>query len=222
MHRDHLLWSIQLVAAGVQLGNAFFLTVLPMVMKERYVNATSQSDTNLPLLEDSWQVSVSSFFMTYRVLSQLVPILPGFFLAWLGDMGWRKSLIMLPLLGLMLSRLVVLFMLILDWPVQILWVEVIITALCGGSTVFWSGIMTLLSLGSTRQERSKVLMRAELISGLCGVVGCMTAGHLYNFSSTTLRPGVVTLLICVLFHGSCMIYVIFFLQASVLLLIHWP
>ncbi|XP_051914615.1 thymic stromal cotransporter homolog [Hippocampus zosterae] len=221
MHGDHLLWSIQLVAAGVQLGNAFFLTVLPMVMKERYVNATSQSDTNLSCLEDSWQVSVSNFFMTYRVLSQLVPILPGFFLAWLGDMGWRKSLIVLPLLGLMLSRLVVLFMLILDWPVKILWVEVIITALCGGSTVFWSGIMTLLSLGSTRQDRSKVLMRAELISGLSGVVGCMTAGHLYNFSSTTLRPGVVTLLICVLFHGSCMIYVIFFLQASVLLLIHW-
>uniref|UniRef100_A0A3Q2Z0L5 Solute carrier family 46 member 2 n=1 Tax=Hippocampus comes TaxID=109280 RepID=A0A3Q2Z0L5_HIPCM len=214
MHRDHLLWSIQLVAAGVQLGNAFFLTVLPMVMKERYVNATSQSDTNLSRLEDSWQVSVSSFFMTYRVLSQLVPILPGFFVAWLGDMGWRKSLIMLPLLGLMLSRLVVLFMLILDWPVKILWVEVIITALCGGSTVFWSGIMTLLSLGSTSQDRSKVLMRAELISGLSGVVGCMTAGHLYNVSSTNLRPGVVTLLICVLFHGSCMIYVIFFLQAS--------
>ncbi|XP_061648831.1 solute carrier family 46 member 2-like isoform X2 [Phyllopteryx taeniolatus] len=154
--------------------------------------------------------------MTYRVLSQLVPILPGLFLAWLGDMGWRKSLIALPLLGLMLSRLVVLFMLILDWPLKVLWVEVIITGLCGGTTVFWSGIMTLLSLCSTGQDRSKLLMRAELISGLSGVVGCLTAGHLYDFSSPTLRPGVVTLLLCFLLHASCILYVIFFLKVGAL------
>ncbi|XP_049608382.1 solute carrier family 46 member 2-like [Syngnathus scovelli] len=217
MHRDRtLVWSIQLVATAVQLGNAFFLTVLPMVVKERYVNATSQSITNQSCLEESWQVSVSNFFMTYRVLSQLVPILPGLFLAWLGDMGWRKSLITFPLLGLMLSRLVVLLMLMLDWPLQILWMEVIITGLCGGSAVFWSGIMTLLSLSSTEEDRSKLLMRAELLSGLSGVVGCMTAGHLYNISSPTLRPGVVTLLLCFLLHASSMLYVIFFLQARAL------
>ncbi|KAM9829478.1 solute carrier family 46 member 2-like isoform 1-T1 [Syngnathus typhle] len=217
MHGDRtLVWSIQLVATAVQLGNAFFLTVLPMVVKERYVNATSQSVTNRSCLEESWQVSVSNFFMTYRVLSQLVPILPGLFLAWLGDMGWRKSLITFPLLGLMLSRLVVLLMLMLDWPLQILWMEVIITGLCGGSAVFWSGIMTLLSLGSTGEDRSKLLMRAELLSGLSGFVGCMTAGHLYNFSSPTLRPGVVTLLLCFLLHASSMLYVIFFLQVGAL------
>ncbi|XP_061666028.1 solute carrier family 46 member 2-like [Syngnathoides biaculeatus] len=212
MHRGHLLWGIQLVATGVQLGNAFFLTILPMVIKERYVNATSQSDSNLSRKDDGWQVSVSSFFMTYRVLNQLVPILPGLFLAWLGDTGWRKSLIALPLLGLTLSRLVVLFMLILNWPLKVLWVEVVLTGLCGGSTVFWSGVMTLLSLSSTGRDRSKLLMRAEFISGLSGVVGSLTAGHLYDFCSSTLRPGVVTLLLCFLLHASCMLYVIFFLQ----------
>ncbi|XP_054640340.1 thymic stromal cotransporter homolog isoform X3 [Dunckerocampus dactyliophorus] len=209
MHGDHSLWGIQLVAAGVQLGNSFFLTVLPMVVKERYIVASNSTQA-----DDSWQISVSSFFMTYRVLSQLVPILPGFFLAWLGDIGWRKSLIAVPLLGLMLSRLVLLLMLLRDWPLEVLWVEVLITALCGGSTVFWSGIMTLLSLSSTGRNRSKLLMRAELISGISGVVGCMTGGHLYDLSSPTVRPGVITFLVCLLLHAFCMLYIIFFLQVG--------
>ncbi|XP_054640332.1 thymic stromal cotransporter homolog isoform X2 [Dunckerocampus dactyliophorus] len=214
MHGDHSLWGIQLVAAGVQLGNSFFLTVLPMVVKERYIVASNSTQA-----DDSWQISVSSFFMTYRVLSQLVPILPGFFLAWLGDIGWRKSLIAVPLLGLMLSRLVLLLMLLRDWPLEVLWVEVLITALCGGSTVFWSGIMTLLSLSSTGRNRSKLLMRAELISGISGVVGCMTGGHLYDLSSPTVRPGVITFLVCLLLHAFCMLYIIFFLQLMEPL--HW-
>nr|XP_057908603.1 thymic stromal cotransporter homolog [Doryrhamphus excisus] len=211
MHCDHSLWGIQLVATGVQLGNSFFLTVLPIVVKERYIIASNSTK-----MEDNWQISVSSFFMTYRVLCQLVPILPGFFLAWLGDMGWRKSPIAVPLLGLILSRLVLLLMLILDWPLEVLWVEVIITALCGGSTVFWSGIMTLLSLSSTGQDRSKLLMRAELINGISGVVGCMTGGHLYDLSSPTLKPGAITLLVCLLLHAFCMVYIIFFLQVKAL------
>ncbi|XP_077470975.1 solute carrier family 46 member 2-like [Stigmatopora argus] len=184
-----------------------------MVMKERFVNMSNQSVSNVSCTED-WQTSMSSFFMIYKVASQLVPILPGLCLGWLGDMGWRKSLIALPLLGQTLSRSVVVLMLVLDWPLKVLWVEMIITGLSGGSAVFWSGIMTLLSLSSTSQDRSKLLMRAALIRGLSGFVGSMTAGHLYDFLSPTMKAGVFILLLCLLLWTSCAFYVIFFLQVG--------
>ncbi|XP_061759094.1 solute carrier family 46 member 2 isoform X1 [Nerophis ophidion] len=209
MHAGCSLWGIQLVATGVQLGNSFFLTVLPMVLRERHMAATNSTQT-----EDGWRVSVSGFFVTYRVLSQLVPVLPGLLLAWLGDAGWRRSLVVVPLLGLLLSRLAMLLMLVLDWPLQVLWVEVVLTGLCGGSTVFCSGIMTLLSLSSAGQDRSKLLMRVELISGLSGVVGCMTAGHLYDVCGPTLRPGVLILMLCLLLHALCLFYILLFLQVG--------
>ncbi|KAM7405388.1 hypothetical protein PAMP_012655 [Pampus punctatissimus] len=210
MYESRMHLSIQLVVVGVQLGNSLFFTSLPMVVKERCINSTKNSSS----MEDSWQTSMSNFFMTYRVLSQLMPILPGLFLAWLGDMGWRKTAIVVPLVGFMLARLVMLLMLTLDWPLEVLWVEVTLTGLCGGFVVFWGGTMTLLSLSSVEQERSKLMMRTELIKGIAGFTGCVASGHLFDFTSGSLRPGVINMFVCLLLNAFCVLYILFFLQVE--------
>lgn len=213
MYESKLPWSIQPVVAGVQLGNSLFLTALPMVVKERCINATRDSLNSTSM--DSWQSTMSSFYMTYKILGQLMPILPGLFLAWLGDRGWRKTPIVVPLIGFILSRLVMLLMLTLDWPLEVLWVEVTLSGLCGGFVVFWGGTMTLLSLSSAEQDRSRLMMRAELTNGIAGVVGCVASGHLFDLSAAGLRPGVMTVVVCLLLYAFCVLYIIFFLQVSV-------
>ncbi|GLD45593.1 deoxyribonuclease gamma-like protein [Lates japonicus] len=163
---------------------------------------------------DSWQTTMSNFYMTYKILSQLIPILPGLFLARLGDRGWRKMPIVVPLIGLILSRLVMLLMLTLDWPLEVLWVEVTLKGLCGGFVVFWGGSMTLLSLSSAEQDRSKLMMTAELTNGIAGVVGCVASGHLFDFTTVSLRPGVMTMVVCLLLFAFCVLYTIFFLEVG--------
>lgn len=209
MYESKLPWSIQPVVAGVQLGNSLFLTALPMVVKERCINATNSTSM------DGWQTTMSSFYMTYKILGQLMPILPGLFLARLGDRGWRKTPIVVPLIGFILSRLVMLLMLMLDWPLEVLWGEVTLSGLCGGFIVFWGGTMTLLSLSSAEQDRSRLMMRAELTNGIAGVVGCVVSGHLFDLTAAGLRPGVMTVVVCLLLYAFCVLYIIFFLQVSV-------
>nr|XP_046254202.1 uncharacterized protein LOC124064049 [Scatophagus argus] len=213
MYESKLHWHIQLVAAGVQLGNSLFLTALPMVLKERCINSTRDSLNTTST--NSWQSTVSSFYMIYRLMCQLIPILPGLFLAWLGDRGWRKTPIVVPLIGFMLARLVMLLTLTLDWPMEVLFLEGTITGLCGGFTVFWSGTMTLLSLSSAQQDRSRHIMTAELTNGIAGVVGCVASGHLFGLTAAGSRPGVMTVVVCLLLYGFCLLYSLFFLRVSV-------
>ncbi|XP_070765868.1 solute carrier family 46 member 2-like [Enoplosus armatus] len=213
MYESKLFWSIQPVVAGVQLGNSLFLAALPMVVKERCINATRDSSLN-STSADSWQSTMSSFYMTYKILSQLMPIFPGLFLAWLGDRGWRKTPIVVPLMGFILSRLLVLLMLMLDWPLEVLWVEVTLSGLCGSFIVFWGGTMTLLSLSSADQDRSKLMMRAELTNGIAGVLGCVASGHLFDLTAAGLRPGVMTMLVCLLLYAICVLYMLSFLQVQ--------
>lgn len=147
---------------------------------------------------------MSSFYMTYKILSQLMLILLGLIVAWLGDRGWWKTTITVPLTGFNLSRLVILLMLTLDCPLEVMWVGVTITGLCGGLPVFWGGTMTLLSLSSDQQDRSRLMMRAELTSGIAGVVGCVASGHLFDLTAAGLRPGVLTMVVCLCsMHSVC-------------------
>ncbi|XP_078144452.1 solute carrier family 46 member 2-like [Centroberyx gerrardi] len=196
------------------------MTALQIIVKDRCTNAsnatnsTNSSAINSTSMEDSLQNAMSSFYMIYRPLIQLVPILPGLFLAWLGDRGWRKAPIVAPLVGFMLSRLLLLLMLLLDWPLEILWPEAILLGLSGGFGVYWGGTMALVSLGSTEQDRSKFMMRAELVNGLAGLVGCAVSGHLFSLSTGSLRPGVVTMVVCLLLYAFCLLYTIFFLQVK--------
>ncbi|KAI3356919.1 hypothetical protein L3Q82_003350 [Scortum barcoo] len=81
---------------------SLFLTALLMVVKDQCINSTTESLNSTST--DSWQSTMSSFYMMYKVLGQLTTVLPGLFLARLGDRGWRKTPIVVPLVGFILAR----------------------------------------------------------------------------------------------------------------------
>lgn len=146
-----------------QLGSTLFDTALLMVVKDRSANA-SYPGSHLSR-EESEQKAMSDFYMTFNLILRLTPILPSLLLARLGDRGWRKVPIVVPLCGYLLARLGLLLVVVLRLPLQVMFGAAVLYELCGGYCSFWPGVITLTSIGTTAKDRSKVsvlpLMRVK-------------------------------------------------------------
>uniref|UniRef100_H3D6R0 Solute carrier family 46 member 2 n=1 Tax=Tetraodon nigroviridis TaxID=99883 RepID=H3D6R0_TETNG len=190
-----------------QLSSTFFDTALLMVVKERSANA-SYPDLSRG---DSQQKAMSDFYMVYNLIVKLVPILPALLLARLGDRGWRRAPIVVSLSGYLVARVGLLLLLLFRLPLEVMFGLVVVFELGGGYCAFWSGVMTLTSIGTAAEERSKVIMGVELLYGMAGLVGSLVSGHLYPLLSSSLGSG--TLLVA----ASILLHVLSLLQAAVLL-----
>lgn len=137
-----------------QLGNTLSETALVMVVKDRCANAT-YPDSGLSR-EESQQKAMSDFYMTYNLIVMLTPIIPSLLLAKLGDRGWRRAPIVVSLSGYLLARLGLLLVLVFRLPLEVMFGAAVLFELCGGYCAFWSGVMTLTSIGADPDERSKV------------------------------------------------------------------
>ncbi|KAG7271790.1 hypothetical protein CRUP_018286 [Coryphaenoides rupestris] len=202
---------IEPLVAIQQLGSALFDTALQMVVKERCANATD-GGLNSTSTVDSRQKAMTDFFMTYNLLAKLTPIVPAIILAKLGDRGWRKAPIVSPLVGYMLSRLVLLLVVVLRLPIQVMWVGVTLHGFSGGFSAIWAAVMTVVSLGSAGPRRSMVMMRVELVYGLAGLVGSLVSGHLFQMYDSYLGQGTVLVATSLLLYGLCLLYAVFLLE----------
>ncbi|XP_019937628.1 solute carrier family 46 member 2 [Paralichthys olivaceus] len=203
--------QIETVVVLEQLASCFFDTALLLVVRDRSSNASYPGLSE----EASRQRAMSDFYMTYNLIVSLVPILPALLLAKLSDRGRRKAPIVVPLGGYVLSRLGLLLVLIVGLPVQLMFGAAVLFGLSGGYSAFWPGVMTLASLGSTATDRSKVLMRVELLYGAAGLVGSLISGHLFLVNSSTLGDGVVLLIVSTLLNLLIFIHSIVLLQVKV-------
>nr|XP_046230648.1 thymic stromal cotransporter homolog [Scatophagus argus] len=207
-----LLRQIEPILVLEQLGSTLFETALQMVAKDRCANAT-YPDTHLSR-EDSQQKAMSDFYMIYNLIIQLTPILPALFLARLGDRGWRRAPIAVPLCGYLLSRLTLLLVVIFRLPLEVMYGAAVLFGLSGGFCTFWPGVMTLASLGSTQTDRSKAMMRVELLYGTVGLVGSLVSGHLFLLYSSSVGHGTILLTVSTLLHLLCLLHSIFLLQVK--------
>lgn len=136
------------------LGSTFYDTALLMVVKDRSVNAT-YPDSHLSR-ENSQQKAISDFYMTYYLIAKVAPVIPTLLLAKLSDRGWRRTPISLSLGGYMFTRVALLLVVIFRLPLVVMFAAGVLHELCGGYCTLWSSVMTLKSLSTTEQERSKV------------------------------------------------------------------
>lgn len=205
-----VLRQIEPVIFLQQLGSALFDTALQMVVKDRCANASFPDMS----AGDSRQKAMSDFYMTYNLILKLSPILPALLLAKLGDRGWRKAPILLPLTGYLLSRLTVLVVVLHRWPLEVLFAAAVFYGVFGGFCSYWAGVMTLASLASTAENRSKVMMRVEFLYGIGGVLGSLVSGHLFMLYTPTLVQGTILLIVSTLLYVLCIILSIFLLQVK--------
>ncbi|XP_075311330.1 LOW QUALITY PROTEIN: solute carrier family 46 member 2 [Odontesthes bonariensis] len=205
-----MLRQIEPIIMLEQLGNTLFETALRMVARDRCVNATYPGLSR----EDSQQKAMTDFFMIYSLIIRFVPILPSLILGKLSDRGWRRAPIVVPLSGYLLSRLVLLVVVICSLPLTFMFGAAVLYGLSGGFSTFWPGVMTLVSLRTTATDRSKVLMRVELLYGLAGLVGSLVSGHLFQLYGSSLGHGTILLIVSTLLHLLCLILSIVLLQVK--------
>lgn len=153
-----LLRRVEPTVVLQHLSNTFTDTALLMVVKERSAHA------NYPGLspENSQQKALSDFYMIYLLIIKLVPILPALLLARLGDRGWRRAPIVVSLIGYLVVRVGLLLVILFHLPLEVMFGLTFVCELGGGFCVFWSSVMTLTSIGTTPEERSKVGLVARV------------------------------------------------------------
>ncbi|KAM9794651.1 solute carrier family 46 member 2 isoform X1 [Syngnathus typhle] len=185
-----------------QLGTSLFDTALLMVVKDRCANAT----------EDDQQRTMSDFYMVYNLIVQLMPIVPALLLAKVGDRGWRRVPIVVPLCGYLVSTVALLHVVLLRLPIQVMFAAAVLLGTSGGFCAYWPGVMTLVSLGSKAESRSKVMMRVELMYGVAGLLGSLLSGHVFLLHSSSIGHGTVLLCVCTLLHLLSLVQAIVLLQ----------
>ncbi|XP_069486743.1 solute carrier family 46 member 2 [Ambystoma mexicanum] len=206
-----LAWRswVEPVVAGAQLASSFYDTGLLMVVKNYYNTSNSSAAESA---KDAQQKAISNFYIIYNLLFGLCPLLSAYALGWLGDRRHRKITICVPLLGYLVSRLFLLLVILLEWPIEVMYGSAALNGLTGAFTTYWAGIMALGSLGSTERGRSLRLIVIELTYGVAGFVGSMASGHLFINFSANYHQGTVLVscsLACYLF---CLMYSIFVLK----------
>lgn len=187
-----------------QVASSFFDTALLMVVKERCANPD----------RDTEQKAITNFNMTFNMVLKFMPIVPAIILAKIGDKGYRKVPIVVPLVGYFLSRGLLLLDIVLEWPLQVLYAVPVIHGLCGGFASYWAGVMALVSVCSGAEERSVRIMRTELVYGIAGFIGSLASGHLFNLYTVDLKQGAILSSFSVLLYFLCLLYASFFLQVD--------
>ncbi|XP_008140009.2 thymic stromal cotransporter homolog isoform X1 [Eptesicus fuscus] len=185
---------IEPVVASTQVASSLYDAGLLLVLKESLgarVSNHSASPSPRGALEDQQQKAISNFYIIYNVVTGLTPLLPAYLLGWLSDRYHRKISICVALLGILLCRLTLLFKVLWDWPVEVMYWAVALNGLCGGLSAYWAGVISLGSLGSSEGGRSVRLIFIDLILGLGGFCGSMASGHLFQQMSEKAWQGLV-------------------------------
>lgn len=193
------------VVVCAQIASALYDTGLQMVVKER-------CSDNSTTTEEDRQKAMSNFYMTYTMLSSLLPFVPAYFLARYGDRGFRKVPIGVPLLGYLISRTLLLLVILLELRIEVMFGGAVVYGLCGGYSSYWAGVMALESASSQTDRRSLRIMGIELAYGIAGFVGSLSSGHVFQIHAMGNKNGTVLVALCIFLYFLCMIYTFFILD----------
>lgn len=205
-----LLRQLEPLVMLEQLGSSLFDTALLLVVKDRCSNVTDPGKSR----EESQQRALTDFYMIYNLIIRFVPILPALLLGRLSDRGWRKAPVVVSLCGYLLSRVGLLLVVLFRLPLEVMFGAAALFGLSGGFGAFWAGVMTLVSLRSSNKDRSKMMMRVELLYGAAGLVGSLVSGHLFLLYSSSLGNGTILLSVGTIVNLLTLLHSIFLLQVK--------
>ncbi|KAM9455553.1 solute carrier family 46 member 2 [Clarias gariepinus] len=200
--RSHL----EPVVFCAQVASSFFDTGLQMVVKQRYENLTAGGQHG--------QKAIANFYMIFNILTKVVPIIPALLLSRIADRGYRKVPVIVPLIGYFVSRSLLLFVIALDWRVEVMYAAPVVNGLCGGFSTYWPGVIVVVSLSTSEEVRSLRIMRIELVYGLAGFLGSLASGHLFQLYALGNKQGVLLSCSSVLLYFLCVVYATCVLQVS--------
>ncbi|XP_063311388.1 solute carrier family 46 member 2-like [Pelobates fuscus] len=197
------------IVAGAQVASSFYDTGLLLAVKNHYNHTIDASNSSS---EDALQKAISNFYIIHNLILGLAPLLSAYILARISDKGNRKITICVPLAGYLISRLFLLFVILWDWPIEIMYGSAALNGLTGWFTAYWSGVMAWASRGSSESRRSLRLIIVELVYGLAGFIGSLASGHIFVHFQITRHNGVVLVSCSLALYLFCLLYSIFVLK----------
>ncbi|XP_072260601.1 solute carrier family 46 member 2-like isoform X2 [Pyxicephalus adspersus] len=204
---------IEPVVAGAQIASSFYDTALLMVVRNHYNKTINHQQAFCnSSTDDAMQRAISNFYIIYNVIMGITPLLFAYILAKIGDKTSRKVTICVPLLGYLLSRMFLLFIILWEWPIEVMFGSAALNGLTGWFTTYWAGVMAWASLCSSERKRSLRLIIIEMVYGLAGFVGSLVSGHIFVNLNIANREG--TILVCCSSgcYAFCFLYSMFVLR----------
>ncbi|XP_078071449.1 solute carrier family 46 member 2-like [Mustelus asterias] len=201
---QELFSHIEIVVGLHQIAGAVYDTSLLMLVHERS-NCTCANST-ISGSQDQQHAAISRFYMIYNLLLGISSLLPTYYLGKLGDQKCRKITICVPLLGYLVSRSLLLFVILFDLPLEVMFATALMNGLSGDSSAFWAGVMAFASDASTEEKRSIQLNRVKLASGVSAMIGSIASGHLFIYFKISHDQGtglMVISSICYIFSFLC-------------------
>ncbi|XP_069736410.1 solute carrier family 46 member 2 isoform X2 [Phaenicophaeus curvirostris] len=123
----------------------------------------------------------------------------------------RKIPICFPLFGYLGSKTLLLLLILLGWPIEVMYGAAAFNGLMGGFTTLWAGVMALGSLRSSESRRSLRLIIIELVYGLAGFLGSTASGYLFVGFSDHYGEGTVLVSCSIACYAFCLLYSLFVL-----------
>uniref|UniRef100_A0A8C5LZM4 Thymic stromal cotransporter n=1 Tax=Leptobrachium leishanense TaxID=445787 RepID=A0A8C5LZM4_9ANUR len=198
---------IEPVVAGAQVASSFYDVGLLMAVKNHYNRTITNSSS-----ENALQNAISNFYIIHNLILGLTPLLSAYILATISDRGKRKITIIVPLVGYLIARSFLLFVLLLDLPIEVMFGSAALNGLTGWFTAYWAGVMTWTSHGSSESKRSLRFIIIELVYGVAGFFGSLVSGHIFVHFQITKNQGVVLVSCSLALYVYCLLYSIFILK----------
>ncbi|XP_069819600.1 solute carrier family 46 member 2-like [Dendropsophus ebraccatus] len=200
---------IEPVVAAAQVASSFYDPALLFVVKNYYNKSIASLNTSD---SDALQRSLSNFYIIHNFILGLAPLLSAYILAKIGDRQRRKVTICVPLFGYLLSRSLLLPVMLLDWPIEVMFGSAALNGLTGWFTTYWAGVMALASEGSSEKKRSLKLISIELVYGIAGFIGSLASGHIFVSVNISSHQGLALVIGSLLLYLLCLVYSIFVLK----------
>ncbi|OCU00739.1 hypothetical protein XELAEV_18006518mg [Xenopus laevis] len=200
---------IEPVVAGAQIASSFYDTGLLMTVKNYYNQTIISSNISS---DDALQKAISNFYIIYNSIMGLGPLLSAYILAKISDKTSRKVTICVPLTGYLISRMFLLFVILWDWPIEVMFGSAALNGLTGWFTAYWAGVMAWASLGSTESRRSLKLIIIELVYGLAGFAGSLASGHIFVHINVNHHQGAILVSCSLGCYVFCVLYSTFILK----------
>ncbi|XP_031762453.1 thymic stromal cotransporter homolog isoform X2 [Xenopus tropicalis] len=197
---------IEPVVAGAQIASSFYDTGLLLVVKSHYNQSSLSSNSTS---DDEEQNAISNFYLIHNLILALTPILSAYILANIGDKKSRKVPICVPLLGYFVSRMFLLFVILFNWPIEVMFGSAALNGLTGFFTTYWAGVLAVASLGSSESKRSVRIIIIELVYGVAGFVGSLVSGHIFKNFDIANQKGSVLVILSLCFYAFSLIYSLF-------------
>ncbi|XP_067871969.1 solute carrier family 46 member 2-like [Heterodontus francisci] len=201
---DVLLSYVEPVVVVTNVANSLFDTALLMVVYDR-LNGTAPGNSDLA------QKEVAQFYMIYNMIYSLAPLLTTVLLGRWADRRGQKVLLVVPLLGYLLGRLLLLFTHIFQLPVSVMYGSAVINGLTGGFPAFWSGVNAIAALSSGAARRSLRLNVLEVATGMAGLLGSVVSGHFFLVKVNN-QHGLLLICLCLSLYLLSLLYSAFILR----------